>query len=228
MKRLCLLFTIIAIATTAKAQIGYGPEGSVGYCWFKTLPASSYSVTQHSIMGFRLGGVLDIPMSDNFYFQSGIFWSQKGGIKKDEYVFNSDTAYEHTKETIHINYLEVPLTVLYKTGAQGGNRFFFGLGATIGFMMNGKDKISDQSFFSGQPYEYNATEKLSSHVDVSAMALLGYEFSSGFYVKAYYAAGVSNVSNIPDEIDKNRIVGIGLGYFFRSRKQKDEDGLIIK
>lgn len=228
MKRLCLLLSFIITATVARAQIGYGPEGGISYCQFKTLPASAYSVNQQGILGYNIGGALDVPMNDNYYFQTGIFFTQKGGIKKDDYVFNSDTAYEHTKETVHISYLSVPLTVLFKTGAPGGSRFFFGLGATVGLMIKGTDKIDDTTFFSGQSYHYITTNNLSSHIDVDATFLAGYELPSGLFFKAYYALGVSNVSNTTDEIDKNRTAGITVGYFFRSKKQKDEDGLIIK
>ena len=70
MKRLCLLFFVTIIANIAQAQIGYGPEGGISYCQFKTLPASTYSVTQQGIIGYNIGGALDVPMNDNYYFNN--------------------------------------------------------------------------------------------------------------------------------------------------------------
>src|SRR5947208_587012 len=130
-KYLLLLFAFFSSLAPMLAQLAFAPEIGISTCSMKIVaPTPFHTVSSGSIIGEKIGGLLDIGITEHLYFQSGLFFSVKGNTKS--LAFNSgDSAVENIDQSFRINYLEVPINVVFKTSTQGFNRIFFGLGASI-------------------------------------------------------------------------------------------------
>ena len=128
---------LIAATNSSYAQIGYGPEGGIGMSNMRFAPPVYpilYTQSKRQpILGWKIGGTVDIPMHHNIYLQSGLYLEHKGGVRDFSYYTN-DSFNESVHQELHLNYLEAPLNVVFKSGFQGKGRFFGGLGATFSYI----------------------------------------------------------------------------------------------
>src|SRR6185437_2570495 len=112
----CMLVSVVG----AEAQVTYGPEVSlIGSNY--TGKEAGQSLNTKSVVSFRAGGVVDIPVSDNFSIQPSLLYV-RNGFKSDVVFFDA---------TAHVSTLELPINVTYKIDMRGGDHFFVGLGPYI-------------------------------------------------------------------------------------------------
>lgn len=95
--------------------------------------------TSQPSIGLTVGLFAEIYLSDYIIFQPGLNYMQKGGT----WEFPSGT------DKFKLNYLELPLNLLYKKG-----KFMAGAGPSIGFGLNGK---LNSDFANGSTTSYDAT-----------------------------------------------------------------------
>ena len=135
MKKLVLSLSILVITFSVKAQddkkITFGAQASI------LSSTASYSVvdntgtspatTASSIIGFRVGGFVNIAFNDNISFAPGINFLSKGAkVTETSSLYTGDV-------TIHGSYLELPLNFYY-TGLKG---FKFVLGPVLSYGIGG-------------------------------------------------------------------------------------------
>ncbi len=136
-----------------------------------------------------------------------------------------------------LNYIELPLNVVYKLPVGSGN-FFFGLGPALSFGISGKNKISNPSDptdpdenrtsdvnFDGKkddditdPNDYDTHLK---RFDAGLNILAGYKLPMGVFFRVAYTHGFMDIDPNKDNASasdkssyKNRGVSIGIGYMF--------------
>ena len=216
------LFIICSILMlqNVNAQVGYAPEVGVNFSNMKFEPIYGFtSASTSGLVGPRFGGIVDLDMGPHIYLQPGAFFSSKGATRNFSYSYK-DTA-QTVNETLRLNYIEVPINVLFKTGLQGDARFFFGLGIDLEYVVGGSDKLHDFGNNGVDSFNLNQTSKVAgqglvANFDIGLNFTLGYELPSGFYVRGYYTLGVSDISLYSDmgESDKNYAAGASIGYFF--------------
>ncbi len=120
---------------------------------------------------------------------------------------------------------EVPVNLIYKTGVQGKGRFFFGLGATPSYAIGGKNKFQAKGDTT-KPFSVNNTSAITANnpialFDIGLSMTAGYELATGLFFRVYYTIGVSDIG-LGGEVDKNRMWGIGTGYYFgKGRNMKE-------
>jgi hypothetical protein len=227
MKKICLLvFCTILVLNNVTAQVGYAPEVGVNFSSMHFTPPFYYQqVSVKGLVGPRIGGIIDLDMGKHIYIQPGLFFSSKGAKRNLSYNYN-DTA-QSVNETLRLDYIELPINVLFKTGVQGDNRFFFGLGVDFAQLVGGKDNVHDLiDTGTGQNFAINSNGNPNNAVasfDIGLNFTLGYELRSGAYIRAFYTMGVRDLSLDSDEgeVDKNFAGGVSIGYFFgKNRHQK--------
>jgi len=174
------IVAVAAFATGVNAQTKFGPE--LGLNMAKETQ-SGYTTSFRA--GARIGGIVDIGMGDHFALQPGIFYTMMGTNGKDA-LTNSDA-------NVKLNYIYVPIDLLYKFGETESNRFFVGLGPVVGYCLGGSETFAGSSYTikvgSGSDY-YTGYVKA---IDFGANVLIGYELSSGLVIKAGYYAGLSDI-----------------------------------
>ncbi len=188
------------MAGAAQAQTSFGLEAGLN---LTSLGGKVVSESTNSgiMAGARVGGVADIMLTDAIYFRPGIQFSLMGGKNGDFHDLS-----------FNINYLQIPLNVLYKLGEEGSNRFYFGLTPYVGVALGGKVKSgsSSEDLKIGDKEGEDDIKRL----DFGLGAKVGYEFSMGFGVDASFNQGLSNVFTTSGFDLKNRNISIGLNYFF--------------
>jgi outer membrane protein with beta-barrel domain len=235
LKQLFLLIITLANVNLSQAQIGFGPEIGAGIATMKFAPrldpVTYTSASVNPIFGGKIGGVVDFPLNRQIYFQAGISLSREGAVRAFSYYHN-DSFNEAVNQTLYINYANLPLTVLYKSGMQGKGRFIAGVGATLSYIIGGQNKLQDHQVFNDTPSNTNGTYKISGSNTVAGLNVgvnlcAGYELSTGLFFRAYYNVGVKDLG-LGTEIDKTRSLGVSAGYFFGKGRDinKEKDDLI--
>lgn len=161
--------------------------------------------------GLKIGAVLDFRLSRGFYFQPGLYYSQKGS----EEFLNAD------QFDIRINYLELPFNFLFKAGTNQTGRFFVGGGPYIGIATGGEfDAFGDEEDLEIGNDDGDQISRLDAGLNVTA----GYEFPGGIYFRGNAALGLANsfsdnvvdvyeALGVDDAALRNNTYSLTLGYF---------------
>lgn len=200
-KILILLLSLSLAATTSFAQIRVGLQAGAVYSSIKA-KSGSISLTS-SKFGPTAGIIVDVPITENLVFQPAINYVQKGS-KSSEEDYNSK---------ISVNYIEVPLNILYRTSSEGG--FFVGLGPVISPAISGKSTITIMGETETEKIKFGSGEEELKRLEFSGNVLAGYEFSNGLFVSAGYNQGFTNLVNDGDDVTfKNSFFSLKLGFKF--------------
>jgi hypothetical protein len=217
-KKILFLIGCILSSCIAQAQLAIAPEIGISSCSMKVIPPTPYTlISSGSIAGGKIGGLADIGLSEHLYFQSGLFFTIKGNTKSLGYSINDSV--QTIDQTFKLHYLEIPLYVLFKTGTQGMGRVFFGLGASVDYVVGGRNIMHNYGSAPKQASFDTSTNSMIqagrdvSDIDVGINFMAGYEFRWGLFLRAYYYYGFTDISNFLDESDKNINYGFSAGYF---------------
>lgn len=216
---------LLMIPINVMAQHGVGLEagGSMAYMRLDFNNSAGSTTKTNIIGGVKIGAVGDLVLDKHFYLQSGLCFSMKGtnftGTENDNtYVVTGKGSY-------HVNYLELPLTIVYKTGIQGKGRFFIGGGAYVAYGPTEKYSVHIKGYAiaagGNVPVDTTHTETYSmgkDSWDVGAVAMLGFEWYNGIFVRGNYDIGVKNLTELANEVQKTRAVTLSVGYYFGKKR----------
>ena len=135
--------------------------------------------------GFTVGVNAEIPIAPGFYFQPGLSFITKGTK-----VTQSGYDAKYT-----LNYLELPLNLIYKAGLTQGN-VLLGFGPYLGYGIGGKIKTqgtsTDIKFKSTPGTDVNTV--YYKPFDAGLNLLAGYEFTNRLSVQLDAQLGVVNIN----------------------------------
>ena len=118
---------------------------------------------------------------------------------------NSDAG---TTTTLHLNYLEVPLTAAYNHELGNGDLVFGGLGPYFAYGIGGK--IKSGSFHESSFGENDGGYK---RFDAGLVFMAGYKMSMGLSADLTYDFGLVNIAYASTDIgSKNRALSLNIGY----------------
>lgn len=215
MKKLIAIAALAAATiSTASAQMRFGPEVGLNLTSIQT-KVDGTSDNSDMKIGARFGAVADIPMTANLYLRPGIQFSMMGGKKEVKEDFFG-TTYTYTS-TVTLNYIQVPVNILYKFGEEGGGRFYVGLTPYLGFGISGTAKVKFEGESESEKIKFGSGDDADvKAMDFGAGLKLGYELPMGLYFDVAFLQGLSN--NVPkgdsDHKMTNRNITIGIGYLF--------------
>jgi hypothetical protein len=149
----------------------------------------------------QLGGILAL--------QPELNWMQKGG-KQSESLLDQNYEIEIT-----LNYLELPVYLLYTGGNTSG--FFAGIGPAFNFAMSGKYKTSFGSESGEEDINFGSDEGddiKGFYMAINGMA--GYQLQNGININAFVTQSITN--SAPDDGDDTKAslfgFGVRVGYMF--------------
>jgi len=243
MKKLILIAVFAAITGTSIAQVSFGIQGGANMSFGKAStdykdPLFPSTITNDPKTGFYGGFVAEIPIG-MLAFRPELNYIQMGS-RTDVKNFLGDIQ----ENKITLNYIQVPLNIVYKVPV-GAGHLFFGLGPTIALGVGGKNKMSypadpsDPDFnrtvdvrFDGKKsddYE-NANDADRVHFkrfDVGANAIAGVQLPMGLFFKLGYYYNFMDINPDKDNADesdrasyKNRGLNVGIGFMFGGAKAK--------
>jgi hypothetical protein len=234
MKKALLSLLFVAGISPAFAQtVKYGISGGLNASTVVAYddPASN------SRFSFHAGVFSDISFG-NVSIQSGLFYTTKiyaakGSAQQELYYYpngtyfnintpggGSDSYYtDHSREKV--NYLQVPVNILYHIKA-GSDKFFIGGGPYIAYGLSGTSGNYTVSTY-GNTNSPGTVENPSLHFgsgdeDVKRVvfglnALGGFALKNGLFISAGYDYGLTNINN-NGYSEKNGMVTVSVGYSF--------------
>jgi OmpA-OmpF porin, OOP family len=197
--------------------------------------------------GLHIGILLEIPISNRFYFQPGLNYSSKGRNYTKYYdstgMAITDSVYAKSK--LQLGYMEIPMYFTYKMplSANHKNNFFIGAGPYFAFIMNatmynqGLTQITDST----QSYTTNSQDLLVGNavnkyktIDAGIDVKAGFEFGN-VMLSGYYSRGLSNFYTAPyNGTFHHQLIGATLGIWLAKSgaplpkpvaKDSDNDGI---
>lgn len=216
MKKIVLMLACgFGIAASTNAQVMFAPAAgfSLNNGFLKV--ASEDKEDTKIKMGFRVGGLVALPLTDNLYLMPGIFYSMKG------FKENYDVAGVNVEAETSLNYLEVPVNVAYMTGVEGDGRFMVNLGPYIGYAFSGKTKTEGGGMNESEDVEIgnDKAKDFLKPIEIGANVGVGYMLPMGLFGRLDYHHGLTNsvVGGDNKNSYKNYGFGLTVGYFFGGR-----------
>jgi len=230
--------------TPGFAQFRYGPELAGAYnkmtdnknVWGAT------SITS-STFGGRFGIIGDYGITEHVYVQPGVFYT----IRSNKETANTSLTINVPVSTFNVaangsvnmaqkskfSYIEVPVYLTYKWGQPGSGRFFIGIAPYVAYGIGGKQTVTQDIGLSAAlvlNYDSSLRDTKSNtfandsfgykNMDYGFKICEGYEFSGGFYFRAEFGLGLSNLSNYPGAKSHNMGVDLAIGYLFGDRRKR--------
>ena len=227
LKGLLAATLLMAGASTAQAQISFGPRVGLNYTKFNLdLEGNNLFIKSRSRYGAQVGLAMNAQFG-NLAVQPAVLFTMKGG--KTQVKRNGSSTFGSTT----INYVEIPVNLVYSTsGAEGGFQVFagpyVGLGVggkyysttmfTNGFVFAFESREGDVKFASKEGKERD--KEYIRNIDAGLNLGMGYKVG-GIQAQLGYGLGLSNI--IPnDQDDKkpedkvhNRGFQLSLTYFIQ-------------
>ncbi len=161
------------IALGAKAQqVVFAPE--VGLNLFnQTQKLGNTELSPDYKVGFKAGGVVNIPVAAGFYIQPGVFYSTKG------FKYSTEVLGIKTETSTNLGYIEVPVNALYRFDLGNAGGLFVSAGPYAAFAVNGKNKTTVGSVETKNNVEFGSDANETKRFDYGLNAGLGYANTLG-------------------------------------------------
>lgn len=157
-----------------------------------------------SRIGFNAGVIVDFPLMQSLYLQTGLFATQKGA-KYDEYG---------EKGTFNPMYLQIPVLASYRYNFSDAAQLQINFGPYFAYGISGKAKYEDEEGedkfdFFGDDEDQFGGKRFDMGLQVGAGVTL-----SKFYIGCAYEFGLTNVVKEDGDKIKNSNFMINVGYNF--------------
>jgi hypothetical protein len=167
--------------------------------------------------GFHAGAIADIGFSNHFSLQPGLLYIVKGTRLQNE-------ADVENKEKLALNYLEVPINLVFKIGKVGNAQFLIGGGPYFSYLLKAKDNFQSSNFADGVTPDvlnyvpetpYYQVNKIRNF-DYGLGGFVGAEVPEGLFIKAGGEFGMRDIQQKPDGTYDNRNYSlmVSVGYLF--------------
>ena len=243
MKKMAAALVLCSFLFSAKAQLRTAIAGGAHQSSVPGNSSAQWDTLNHkysSRTGFHVGLLAETHLfnSNNLYFQTGMYYTNKG--RKYATEFDSATAGITKVTGSHfVNYMEIPLNIVYKKDLGKKSRLIFGAGPYVSFLFSGRESMSTHYDNGSVTATENTSLKVPRslgryrNVDVGVNALAGLEFGK-LFVTANFSKGLSQfyTPHTNTGTFKNQVIGATVGFFLNKDKKReavardrDEDGV---
>ena len=180
MKKLILFSALSALSTIVSAQVKFGAQVGANLGSGKeTVSYGGVSETDKytSKFGIVIGGFAQMPISTSIDFRPELNYIQKGGKYSESYSILG-TSYTTTDE-ITMNYIEVPLNIIYSVAA-GNGTVFLGGGPAIGLGISGNNKVSSGGKSESTTIKFDGNKDAKDSYDHYKALNVGFGFMAGY------------------------------------------------
>lgn len=228
MKKIILITAIAVCSISSYAQVSFGAQvgANLGMGHTTLDYVGADPVTNNVKVGFLIGVLAEIDFG-KIAFRPELNFVQKGGKNGFNYGFGLSSA----TRKLTLNYIDIPLNVVYKMNLGGkDSKLFFGLGPDVGIGLSGNDSYDDTdgngNTFTKHKVKFDGKKNSSDfdthlkRVDIGLNILAGYQLPMGVFGKIGYTLGFPNLDPNDDQSYKNRGVSICIGYMLGGKKSK--------
>jgi hypothetical protein len=222
MDKLFLTLSLVFLTTFSFAQtVNFGIKAGLN---LSTVAFNdhfpNFAVDPQNKTGFQAGVVADIGFQ-HFSIQPGLVFITKGQQFTNEFstVSNNQTYSYHETGSERFNYLELPVNLLYKIQAAPGAKIHAGGGPYVGYGLSGTAIAhvsgSQTSDYTG-PLTFGTDQAKDDFklFDYGINLIAGVELKNHFTIDLNYGLGLKNISWGSGSDEKNRSLGLSVGYLF--------------
>lgn len=168
---------------------------------------------QKNHVGFHIGAFVDWGLTENFYIQPGLFYTNKGvreEFKDEDYSL---------KLKVNLSYLEIPVLASYRIGISDNMKWHINAGPYLAYGLGGKFKYEGGEDGDDDEKAFDEDEGDLKRFDFGLSFGTGVSFNA-FYVGLKYDLGLVNIAGDAWENEdgsakiKNRNFAISVGYTF--------------
>jgi hypothetical protein len=189
---------IIAFVTVSQAQFKVGIKAGANYSEQRVnVSHGAGFFSNDNFKTFHAGLIGEMPIADRFYLQPQLLYTRKGS------TLLSASGAPDTK--VRIDYIELPVNVLYKIPVSFG-KVFAGTGATIAYGFRGKEMQA------GQKRDVYSDLNTWKREDLSLNFTAGLEFNNGLFLSVNSQKSLLNTYKVDGVSVKNRSVSFSVGY----------------
>ncbi len=204
----CAIFISLTVHAQ-EARIGFSAGAVLAQVKTK---ADNETHRSNSRLGFNIAVNGDVPIAGNFSFQPALIFLQKGGKESEDVIGIA------VKNTISINYLELPLNLIYRSPGNKAH-FITGLGPSLSYALSGTVKVEQDGQSQTVKIKFgNGSDNELKKFELGGNLLAGCEFNNGLFIALNYNIGFSNISTDSNSKWKNNYFGLRLGYFIGGNK----------
>jgi hypothetical protein len=193
---ICTLTILFAVHLFSNGQVRLGIQAGGQSSTIRLseslLTSGVASLDGGSRVGFHLGAFLDLPFGKKASLRPQVLYSSKG--------FQSSV----TSESVSVNYLHIPVDLVFK-GEVGAGSYFFGGGGYFSNALSGK--AGSENLIFGSTAKSDLKES-----DFGIRVTTGYETEFGLGIVLFYEYGLANVNPLSTYNLQNRTVGLTLQY----------------
>jgi hypothetical protein len=235
MKKICLLVFLSGIVSLSMAQspkfslIAGINESSFNLSNPNTFTANGYDKSSTStVSGFQIGALVSFDIN-RFTIQPGLIYTTKGSNIADLFyqqttTTNSSITQNEQKQTL--NYLEIPVNILYNFPVKKVGKFFIGGGPYLAYGLSGKGNGSTSTTVNNGTSSTYSTTVFNGNInfgsggnevknpDIGINTLLGLDLKNRIRISAGYGFGLSSLSNQSNNKYTNAVISFSLGYTF--------------
>ncbi len=214
MKRALLTLLCLPMFGAVQAQFRVGPDAGILFSNY-TGKQNGDNVPTKAIFGARIGATAEYGFGSGFAVQGSALYVANGYQLSNVIMTQKMT----------LNTLEVPVSLLWRSGEVGDDRFFVGAGPYVGWNIGGKVKETGNGVSESRKVNIGDTrgDDDARRTDYGFGAYLGYELSSGLFIRAHFQHGLTNLQPGGDADNTARSVnyGVSVGYMFGKVKRKE-------
>jgi OmpA-OmpF porin, OOP family len=179
--------------------------------------------------GFHIGLLAETHLfnSNDLYFQTGMSYINKG--RKFSAGFDSSSAgITKVSGSQFVNYMEIPINVVFKKDIGKNSRLILGGGSYASFLFSGRE--SKSVYYSNGNVDATENKSLKvprssgkyKNVDFGVNALAGVEFGK-LFLTANFSKGLSQfyTANTNTGSFKNQVMGVTIGFYLNSDKKRE-------
>jgi hypothetical protein len=206
-KLLLTLCLFSATITTCFAQsINFGIKAGLNLSNESVNPPNPWNT--NNLTGFHAGLIADITLK-NISIQPGLFFTTKGKATPQDLkpITGEDRIY-NAKEIL--NYIEVPVNVLYNIKATPAIKIYFGGGPYLAYGISGHG--TEAGAF--PTYTVHFDNNGYKNPDYGVNFVAGVKLFKKVLIDANYGLGLGNLSNMYGQTIQNRTIGVSVGYLF--------------
>ena len=198
MKKIILFAAFVVVAFATQAQVKFGTKSGLNLSTWGSDAKDLFADVKMQA-GFYVGGLVHIPVSENFAIQPELLVSAEGAKATE------------MGSTVNFNtmFINVPVVAQYKT-ASG---FYIEAGPQLGLLVSAKAKSDGNS--------EDIKDDLQS-TNFSAVLGLGYTMANGFGFGGRYNLGLSNALKDAGDVKVTTSnISIGVHYIFGGKSSKN-------
>jgi len=216
------LNTSAQTTTSTDSKARFGIYGGVNFQNINGKDANGNKLENSLVTKFHVGISEEIPLAPDFKFQVGAQYIGKGA--KGDFIYNVNNKDVLITREISMNYIEVPLNLVYKP-LVGSGRFILGFGPYVGYSFGGKAKFTgtlapaDRNINYTKTAPINETNNFANYkpLDVGGNFFFGYELRNGINFVFNSSLGLININSQTNNklAEKNTGFGLSIGYRFK-------------